>query len=176
MTNLRYGRVSDADYARGLYRMSIEPDGIVSHWLPVVTSSTVDGMAFSPLQVGERVAAIFDENVEDGVILGSIYTPRTRPEGTQHRTFIEFEGKVYAQYDASAEEFEVSNGNTVLTVGQNDVTLRSGVETLGGVLGELLDAMIVETHTSAAPGSPTTPPLNAATYAALKTRLQSILG
>lgn len=53
--------------------------------------------------------------------------------------------------------------------------IKKGSESLAGLIGELIDATVALTVTCASPGSPSSPPINAATFTALKTRFNDLL-
>ena len=173
---LRYGTVCDTDYDSGLNRVNLDDDGLVSYWLSPVHLTTRNAKPFAPLAIGEHVACLFDEALEDGVILGAIYSAKDKPEGNANRTFLDFLNNVSVEYDSAAGAFIFTNQTVAVTISDNKVTIEKGADSLGAILSDLIDAMALETHTSAAPGSPTTPPLNAASYVAIKTRLLQFLG
>ena len=173
---LRFGTICDTDYDSGLYRVELDDDRLVSYWLSPAHLTTRNARSFAPLAIGEHVACLFDEALEDGVILGAIYSSVDKPEGSANRTFLDFLNKVSVEYDSSAGAFIFTNQSVTVTVASDKVTIERGADSLGAILSDLIDAMALETHTSTAPGSPTTPPLNAASYLAIKTRLLQFLG
>lgn len=173
---IRFGTISDADYDGGLFRVQFQADDIASYWLSPVHLVTRSAKAFAPLSIGEHVACLMDENAEDGVILGAIYSKADKPSGNEARTFIDFLNKVLVEYDSTAGALKIKNNNCEVIVTSSTVTIQKGTETLGGVLSDLIDQMVLETHLSAAPGSPTGPPVNLAAYNAIKARLQQFIG
>jgi len=173
---LKFGTVCATDHPAGLVRVELDDDALVSYWLSPAHLTTRNARAFAPLAIGEHVACLFDENLEDGVVLGAIYSAADRPEGDAARTFLDFLSGVSVEYDADAQALIITNSAVSVTVADNKVTISRGGDSLGAALSDLIDAMALETHTSAAPGSPTTPPLNAASYTAIKTRLLNFLG
>jgi phage baseplate assembly protein gpV len=173
---LRFGTVCDTNHDGGLIRVNLDDDALVSYWLSPVHLTTRNAKPFAPLAIGEHVACLFDEALEDGVVLGAIYSTADKPEGSANRTFLDFLDKVSGEYDSAAGAFIFTNQTVTVTIADDKVTIEKGADSLGAILSDLIDAMTLETHTSAAPGSPTTPPLNAASYTAIKTRLLQFLG
>lgn len=173
---LRFGTICDTDHDGGLYRVNLEGDGLVSYWLSPTHLTTRNAKPFAPLSIGEHVACLFDEALEDGVIIGAIYSGADEPRGEEHRTFIDFLNKVSVEYDSNAGAFIFSNQDVTVTIAGDKVTIEKGADSLGTVLSDLLDAMSLETHTAVSLGAPTSPPLNAASYAAIKTRLLQLIG
>lgn len=173
---LRFGTISDRDSDKGLFRVQFQDEDLVSYWLSPVQLATRSAKSFHPFAIGEHVACLLDPLTEDGVILGAIYSKADTAGGTDTTSFIDFFNKIAVEYDATAAALRINNGSVQIEVTSSQVSITKGPESLGGILGDLIDQMALETHTCAAPGSPTTPPLNAAAYTAIKTRLQQLLG
>lgn len=49
-------------------------DDLLTQWLPVVHSKTQDDKQFWTLDIGEQVKCLMDDRLEDGCILGAIYS------------------------------------------------------------------------------------------------------
>ncbi len=173
---LRFGTVTQQDHDKGLYRVNFPADNLVSYWLSPVHLVTRSAKVFAPLSIGEHVACFMDNDGVDGVILGAIYSTKDVPQGTANKTFLDFGGSVSVTWNSSTDTLTVKNNSVEVEVTETKVTLKKGADSLGAVLSDLIDAMALETHISAAPGSPTTPPVNAAAYTAIKTRLNLFLG
>ena len=71
---LRFGIVSQIDPINVQARVSFEDDESTSFWLPVLQTKTLKDKFYAMPDIGEQVACIMDENSEDGVILGAIYS------------------------------------------------------------------------------------------------------
>lgn len=151
---LVFGKVNNVDHATGKVRVLLPAEGITTGWLPLATPGTRGAVYFAPLQINSTVACLMDENAEDGVVLGAIFSEVDRAGGTATEHKIELPGGARVSFDTLTRQFEVTNG----------------AESLGGLLGELLTAISIITHPSA--GSP---PANAATFLSLKVRLATLL-
>ncbi len=55
-------------------RVSFEDDELTSYWLPILQTKTLKDKFYSMPDIGEQVVCLMDENSEDGVILGAIYS------------------------------------------------------------------------------------------------------
>lgn len=187
----RFGTVCDIDHERGYVRVEFTEDAITSHWLPVLVPSARDNKYFAMPAINEQVYCLLDENCEEGAVIGSLYSDVDKPEGFGESV----SGVVFS--DGSSVKFDTETGTlTVSTTGAvvvesaesvsiqtetatvevaEKVSIRTATDDLKSILVALVDAMVLETHVSAAPGSPTGPPLNAAQYIAIKTRLQALL-
>ena len=71
---LRFGIVSQIDPINVQARVSFEDDESTSYWLPILQTKTLKDKFYAMPDIGEQVACIMDENSEDGVILGAIYS------------------------------------------------------------------------------------------------------
>lgn len=71
---LRFGIVSQIDPIKVQARVSFEDDESTSFWLPILQTKTLKDKFYAIPDIGEQVACLMDENSEDGVILGAIYS------------------------------------------------------------------------------------------------------
>mgnify|MGYP000565704189 FL=1 len=71
---LRFGIVSQIDPIKVQARVSFEDDESTSFWLPIIQTKTLKDKFYAMPDIGEQVACLMDENSEDGVILGAIYS------------------------------------------------------------------------------------------------------
>lgn len=76
---LRFGIVSKINPLSAQARVSFEDDTSISYWLPVIQRKTLKDKSYIMPDIGEQVACLMDENSEDGVILGSIYSSEDAP-------------------------------------------------------------------------------------------------
>lgn len=71
---LRFGIVSQINPINVEARVNFEEDESTSYWLPILQTKTLNDKFYAMPDVGEQVACLMDENSEDGVILGAIYS------------------------------------------------------------------------------------------------------
>ncbi len=71
---LRFGIVTQINPISVQARVSFEDDESTSYWLPVLQTKTLKDKFYSMPDIGELVVCLMDENSEDGVILGAIYS------------------------------------------------------------------------------------------------------
>ena len=76
---LRFGIVSQIDAINVLARVNFGDDDSTSFWLPVIQTKTLKDKFYVMPDVGEQVVCLMDENSEDGVILGAIYSAEDKP-------------------------------------------------------------------------------------------------
>lgn len=76
---LRFGIVTQINPISVQARVNFGDDDSTSFWLPVLQTKTLKDKFYSMPDIGEQVACIMDENSEDGVILGAIYSSADLP-------------------------------------------------------------------------------------------------
>ncbi len=76
---LRFGIVSQINPITVQARVSFEDDESTSFWLPILQTKTLKDKFYIMPDIGEQVVCLMDENSEDGVILGSIYSSEDIP-------------------------------------------------------------------------------------------------
>ncbi|MGI2326163.1 MULTISPECIES: phage baseplate assembly protein V [unclassified Methylococcus] len=89
IAHLRYGIVTAIDPAKSRLKAKFpDQDGLVSHWLNVSCQKSLKDKAFWMPEVGEQVACIMDEHLEDGTVIGAIYSgPDPVPEGVDEHWY-----------------------------------------------------------------------------------------
>jgi phage baseplate assembly protein V len=89
IAHLRYGIVTAIDPAKSRLKAKFpDQDGLVSHWLNVSCQKSLKDKAFWMPEVGEQVACIMDEHLEDGTVIGAIYSgPDPVPEGVDEKWY-----------------------------------------------------------------------------------------
>ena len=76
---LRFGIVSQINPITVQARVSFEDDESISFWLSILQTKTLKDKFYIMPDIGEQVACLMDENSEDGVILGAIYSSEDVP-------------------------------------------------------------------------------------------------
>ena len=76
---LRFGIVSQINPVLAQARVNFKDDESTSFWLPILQTKTLKDKFYSIPDVGEQVACLMDENSEDGVILGAVYSSEDIP-------------------------------------------------------------------------------------------------
>lgn len=76
---LRFGIVTQIDPIKVLARVSFGDDDSTSFWLPIMQTKTLKDKFYIMPDINEQVVCLMDENSEDGVILGAIYSSEDIP-------------------------------------------------------------------------------------------------
>lgn len=171
---LRFGNVCDVDASRGYVRVELDEDGITTHWLPIVLPGTKSDKYFAMPAVNEQVVCLMDENCEEGAVIGALYssvdTPASFGEG---KAGVIFEDGSKAVYDKATKTLTIKTESKVIIEAKNLVSIKTETQSLKAILSDLIDAILLETHTTAT--GPSGTPLNFAQYQAIKTRISSLL-
>ncbi|MEX3629048.1 MAG: phage baseplate assembly protein V [Burkholderia sp.] len=80
------GVVSAVDSA-GNVRVAFDDIGVTSGWIPVCYQKTQFDKAYFPYDVGEHVRCLMDAHLEDGVVVGAIYSEADAVPWTDGDTF-----------------------------------------------------------------------------------------
>lgn len=169
---LEFGIISDVDPATGLVKVKFPADDISSAWIPVSMPKTLEDEYFIMPDVNDHVWALMDENCEHGVVGGAIYSKDKKPsQGGADKTYIKFKDGTTFVYDRSSHEYTITMNTTVYKISRSGFAVKRGSETLKKLMSDTLDELVALTVTCAAPGSPSTPPVNLAQFTAIKARL-----
>lgn|GEM_PF-1832194 len=79
------------------------------------------------------------------------------------------------QIDADEQGVSITHSSGTVAIDTNGIGIERGGENLKDVLSDLLTAIKLITVTCAAPGSPSTTPLNFASFSLLETRINNLL-
>lgn len=77
----RIGIVASSDSSTATVRVQIQPENVLSGWLPVAAQWVGSGWGIScPPSIGDQVVVIFQEgSVESGIVIGRLYSNAVRP-------------------------------------------------------------------------------------------------
>lgn len=82
---LRFGIISQINPNLAQARVNFGDDDSTSFWLPILQTKTLKDKFYSIPDVGEQVACLMDDNSEDGVILGAVYSTEDIPVVTSEK-------------------------------------------------------------------------------------------
>ena len=109
---LRFGTVTSINPKTARAKVQFAEDGMNSYWLAVLQNKTFKDKFYSMPAVGEQVACLMDENSEDGVILGAIYTTEDTPIiETEKQVSANFEDGTFANVDKETQTLTLSFPN-----------------------------------------------------------------
>jgi phage baseplate assembly protein V len=174
---IRFGFISDVDPVTAYVRVRFPEDsGFVSAPLPLILPATTGDEYYILPDVGQQVAVMFDENAENGVVLGAIFNKKKKPtQGGADKTYIKFKDGTVISYNRNTHIYTVVMNTTTFEISRDGFKIKRGTETIKKILSDLIDQLVAETHNVTAVGAPTGPPINLAQYNAIKARLTNLL-
>lgn len=94
-------------------------DALVTHWLPVIHHKTQDDKVIWTLDIGEQVACLMDSHMEDGCIVGAVYSDvDVPPVSSKDKYMVKFKDGGLFEYDRSNGAMTViCKGNATVSVG-----------------------------------------------------------
>lgn len=109
---LRFGIVSEVNLKSVQVRVHFGDDDSTSFWLPVLQTKTLKDKFYAMPDVGEQVACLMDENSEDGVILGSIYSSADLPPvGSENEISMNLENGSFINSNKETQTLTISFPN-----------------------------------------------------------------
>lgn len=123
----KIGHITSVDPAKGLAKVKFDADNdIVSGWLPILQTNTLSNKESRTFDVNEHVVVMMDENCEDGVIMGAIYSDSDTPPGESGKDIWmkTFNNGTKIKVDRSSNEIEIN-------VGSGKVKITGDVEIAG---------------------------------------------
>ncbi len=131
---LRFGVVSSYDGSSGAAKVLLQPENVLSGWLPVLSQSVGPGWGLHvPLSLGDQVAVLPQEgDANHGVIIGRCFSIEAQPptaagadvvlrSSAGASVVLLTNGEVKVQ-DASGTSLTMMNNGTVLVTGTLMVT------------------------------------------------------
>lgn len=164
---LRFGIVTQINPITVQARVSFEDDNSISYWLPVMQTKTLKYKFYSMPDIGEQVVCLMDENSEDGVILGSIYSSVDIPKLTNEKQIsLNLENNSLINIDKNTDTLTITfkninlNGNinhTGLLINTDGITSNADITDKTSSMQTIRDIYNGHTH-AGNHGSPTTSP------------------
>lgn len=101
---LKFGTVTNINPLTAKARVQFAEDSLTSYWLPILQKKTLKDKYYSVVDIGEQVVCLMDDNCEDGVILGAIYTNLDEvPAISNHLHLIKFEDGSYIEFNRETQ-------------------------------------------------------------------------
>ncbi len=164
---LRFGIVSQINPVLAQARVNFGDDDSTSFWLPILQTKTLKDKFYSIPDVGEQVACLMDENSEDGVILGAIYSTEDVPVVTSEKQIsLNLENNALINIDKETNTLTITfqninlNGNinhTGMLINTDGITSQADITDKKSSMQAMRDIYNPHTHTGNQ-GSPTSKP------------------
>lgn len=128
---LRFGVITQIDESKALVRAQFtDMDGVLSYWLSVLKQKTLKDKQYWMPDIGEHVACLIDENGEEGVVLGAIYSDAdTVPVSSKDKYHVKFNDGTVIEYDRAAHKLyaDIKGDIDVKATGRCDIDCQSQI-------------------------------------------------
>jgi phage baseplate assembly protein V len=120
LVSFKNGIVEDSKPGWAIIRFP-DIDDLLTQWLPVVHSKTQDDKQFWTLDIGEQVKCLMDDRLEDGCILGAIYSEVDVPPTDDPDEYgVTFKDGAWFSYNRRTGLFTaLIMGDAIIEVGAN---------------------------------------------------------
>lgn len=122
MSQIKYGHITERQPEKGLYRVKIDEDDIVTKFLPVLVKNSKNKKDEDPLDEGEHVACMMDDRMEEGVVLGCIYDSENTPTETAGEDIYQttYADGSFVRFDKSSGDYTINvKGNVIVEAADN---------------------------------------------------------
>ena len=145
----RFGKVTSVDPAQGTVRVQLQPEGVLTGWLPVLSPWVGPGWGFScPPSPGDQVLVVPQEgDAENGVVIGRAWSDGVAIPNTPS-------GELWLTHK-SGSSLRLLNDGTITISG--DVHVYGDVYDRHGSLSHLRDHYNQHTHIDSRGGTTSTP-------------------
>lgn len=129
---LHFGTVSAVDEKAGMVRVRL-PDlnNLRTDWLQVLYPKTLQDQCYWMPDLGEHVAILLDENGDDGVVLGAVYSAADKPPvASRDKWHMRFKDGTVLEYDRSTHTFKIDGPAQINLISSSQVNVKSGLITL----------------------------------------------
>lgn len=125
LATLKFGFVSALDATTHRVRVKLpDLDDLETYWLPVLCLRTRRDRVEHLPDVGDHVAVLLDQNGEDGLVLGAIFSARDpAPGGGPDITAARFADGTVVEYDRAAHRMLLSVRGPVEVVADGPVSI-----------------------------------------------------
>ena len=125
-----YGTVSAVDEATMRVRVRLpEIDNLRTWWLPVIGRKTLKDKDYWLPDEGEQVVVLLDENGEDGVVLGAVFSDVDEvPVVSRDKWHRRFADGATLEYDRATHELTVKGVTRVIIEASASIVLQAGTQ------------------------------------------------
>ena len=125
---LRFGNITEIDVSKCYARVKFLDDGIVSAPLQIIVMGALSTKFFHIFDINEQVACLMDENSEDGVILGAVFSDDITPDGGgEDIVRVLFSDDSSIEYNRNSHEYNIDIKGKINITADAEVNLDAQV-------------------------------------------------
>lgn len=123
LDGLNFGTVAAVDEVAGMVRVRLpEMGNLRTDWLQVLQSKTLNDKHWCLPDLGEHVAVLLDNNGDDGIVLGAVYSSVDKPPVASGNKFhIRFADGTTIEYDRDTHELAVEGPALIKLIAKTKV-------------------------------------------------------
>lgn len=127
-SSIRVGHVTEFDCNKLRARVSFSDMGIISHWLPVLITNSLNTKDSCYLDPGEHVVCLMQgTGCESGFVLGAIYDDKCQPVIKDPDTrSVTFDDGTSIKYDRKEHVLTIDCVNEVIIKAAQHISLQAG--------------------------------------------------
>jgi len=126
---LRFGNITEIDVSKCYARVKFLDDGIVSAPLQIVVMGALSTKFFHIFDINEQVACLMDENSEEGVILGALFSDDINPNGGNKDVVrVVFPDGSSIEYNRSSHEYNINIKGKINISAQSELNILAETE------------------------------------------------
>lgn len=126
---LRFGNITEIDVSKCYARVKFLDDGIVSAPLQIVVMGALSTKFFHIFDINEQVACLMDENSEEGVILGALFSDDINPNGGNKDVVrVVFPDESSIEYNRSSHEYNIDIKGKINISAQSELNISAETE------------------------------------------------
>ncbi|HCL5251816.1 TPA: phage baseplate assembly protein V [Salmonella enterica] len=146
------GIISDIDEVKVCVRVTLpECDDLRTNWLPILQRNTQNNKDYWLPDIGEQVEVLLDDNGEDGVVLGAVYSSvDAAPVASLDKRYVQFADGAAFEYDRKEHQLTINGGiekivievKTSISITAPQVAIKGNVNVDGSInaSGSIIDA------------------------------------
>lgn len=134
------GTVSDIDENTAQVRVCLpECDNLRTHWLQVLQRNTQENKDYWLPDIGEQVEVLLDENGEDGVVLGAVYSSvDVPPVASLDKRYVQFSDQAMFEYDRKLHRLTINGGiKEIVIVAEMNITGNVNIRGDVSIVGDM---------------------------------------
>lgn len=125
---LRFGNITEIDVSKCYARVKFLDDDIVSAPLQIVVMGALSTKFFHIFDINEQVACLMDENSEEGVILGALFSDNINPnQGNKDVVRVLFADNSSIEYNRSSHEYNIDIKGKINITAESEINIDAEV-------------------------------------------------
>jgi len=134
----KFGTISEVK--KGFARVLFADDDIVSNWLPVLVSRSLNDKASWPYEIDEQVFCMMDERCEYGIIQGAVYSDEDLPDDYEGAGKFRklFSDGSFIEYNKNTHILTANIQGKIKAIATDDIEVTTDADILATAAGDIV--------------------------------------